>query len=100
MRSSRTGSRLGRFNFAPRIRRTDVRPTCTYAQTIANCITASGYGSVLQQARRRCSGVIHPHGEQRLGDAVFEFGAALHLDPAASLITGQTLLIDGGWTAR
>ena len=70
--------------------------------------------------RRRAD--VHPHGRHRraLADPEFEADvveriAALHrigepmdvagavvflASPAASLITGTTLLIDGGWTAR
>jgi len=37
----------------------------------------------------------------RIGDPVDVTGAVIFLaSPAASLITGETLLIDGGWTAR
>ena len=37
----------------------------------------------------------------RIGDPVDVAGAVVFLaSPAASLITGHTLLIDGGWTAR
>ena len=37
----------------------------------------------------------------RIGEPVEVSGAVLFLvSPAASLITGETLLIDGGWTAR
>jgi NAD(P)-dependent dehydrogenase (short-subunit alcohol dehydrogenase family) len=37
----------------------------------------------------------------RIGDPVDVAGAVVFLaSPAASLITGQTLMIDGGWTAR
>jgi NAD(P)-dependent dehydrogenase (short-subunit alcohol dehydrogenase family) len=37
----------------------------------------------------------------RIGEPVDVAGAVVFLaSPAASLITGQTILIDGGWTAR
>jgi NAD(P)-dependent dehydrogenase (short-subunit alcohol dehydrogenase family) len=37
----------------------------------------------------------------RIGEPMDVAGAIVFLaSPAASLITGQTLLIDGGWTAR
>jgi NAD(P)-dependent dehydrogenase (short-subunit alcohol dehydrogenase family) len=37
----------------------------------------------------------------RIGEPVEVAGAVLFLaSPAASLITGETLLVDGGWTAR
>ena len=37
----------------------------------------------------------------RIGDPMDVAGAVVFLaSPAASLITGATLLIDGGWTAR
>jgi len=37
----------------------------------------------------------------RIGEPMEVAGAIVFLaSPAASLITGQTLLIDGGWTAR
>ena len=37
----------------------------------------------------------------RIGEPMEVAGAVLFLaSPAASLITGETLLIDGGWTAR
>jgi NAD(P)-dependent dehydrogenase (short-subunit alcohol dehydrogenase family) len=37
----------------------------------------------------------------RIGEPVEVAGAVVFLaSPAASLITGETLLIDGGWTAR
>jgi NAD(P)-dependent dehydrogenase (short-subunit alcohol dehydrogenase family) len=37
----------------------------------------------------------------RIGEPVEVAGAVVFLaSPAASLITGHTLLIDGGWTAR
>ena len=37
----------------------------------------------------------------RIGEPVDVTGAVIFLaSPAASLITGHTLLVDGGWTAR
>ena len=37
----------------------------------------------------------------RIGDPMDVAGAVLYLcSPAASLVTGHTLLVDGGWTAR
>ena len=37
----------------------------------------------------------------RIGEPMEVAGAVVFLaSPAASLITGETLLIDGGWTAR
>ena len=40
-------------------------------------------------------------GLHRIGDPVDVAGAVLYLcSPAASLVTGHTLLVDGGWTAR
>ena len=37
----------------------------------------------------------------RIGEPVEVAGAVVFLaSPAASLITGETILIDGGWTAR
>jgi NAD(P)-dependent dehydrogenase (short-subunit alcohol dehydrogenase family) len=37
----------------------------------------------------------------RIGEPMDVAGAVVFLaSPAASLITGQTLLIDGGWTSR
>ncbi|MHB2008338.1 MAG: SDR family oxidoreductase [Acidobacteriaceae bacterium] len=37
----------------------------------------------------------------RIGEPIEVAGAVVFLaSPAASLITGHTLLIDGGWTAR
>ena len=37
----------------------------------------------------------------RIGEPMDVAGAVVFLaSPAASLITGQTLMIDGGWTAR
>ena len=40
-------------------------------------------------------------GLHRIGEPIEVSGAVVFLaSPAASLITGQTLMIDGGWTAR
>jgi NAD(P)-dependent dehydrogenase (short-subunit alcohol dehydrogenase family) len=40
-------------------------------------------------------------GLHRIGEPVEVAGAVVFLaSPAASLITGHTILIDGGWTAR
>jgi NAD(P)-dependent dehydrogenase (short-subunit alcohol dehydrogenase family) len=40
-------------------------------------------------------------GVHRIGDPMDVAGAVLYLcSPAASLVTGHTLLVDGGWTAR
>jgi NAD(P)-dependent dehydrogenase (short-subunit alcohol dehydrogenase family) len=40
-------------------------------------------------------------GLHRIGEPVEVAGAVVFLaSPAASLVTGHTLLIDGGWTAR
>ena len=40
-------------------------------------------------------------GLHRIGEPVEVSGAVVFLaSPAASLITGHTILIDGGWTAR
>ena len=37
----------------------------------------------------------------RIGEPMEVAGAVLYLcSPAASLVTGHTLLVDGGWTAR
>jgi NAD(P)-dependent dehydrogenase (short-subunit alcohol dehydrogenase family) len=37
----------------------------------------------------------------RIGDPMDVAGAVVYLaSPAASLVTGVTLLVDGGWTAR
>jgi NAD(P)-dependent dehydrogenase (short-subunit alcohol dehydrogenase family) len=40
-------------------------------------------------------------GLHRIGEPMDAAGAVLYLcSPAASLVTGHTLLVDGGWTSR
>ena len=40
-------------------------------------------------------------GVHRIGEPVDVAGAVVYLaSPAASLVTGTTLMVDGGWTAR
>jgi NAD(P)-dependent dehydrogenase (short-subunit alcohol dehydrogenase family) len=64
-------------------------------------IRTPGTESVLADAAFRADTVERIAGLHRIGEPIEVAGAVVFLaSPAASLITGETILIDGGWTAR
>ena len=63
-------------------------------------IHTPGTESVLSDPAFRSSTIERIAALHRIGEPMEVAGAVVFLaSPAASLITGQTLLIDGGWTA-
>jgi NAD(P)-dependent dehydrogenase (short-subunit alcohol dehydrogenase family) len=64
-------------------------------------ITTPGTDEALADPAFRADVIERIAGLHRIGDPVDVAGAVVFLaSPAASLITGHTILIDGGWTAR
>jgi NAD(P)-dependent dehydrogenase (short-subunit alcohol dehydrogenase family) len=64
-------------------------------------IHTPGTESALADAEFRADVVERIAGLHRIGEPMEVAGAVVFLaSPAASLITGETMLIDGGWTAR
>jgi NAD(P)-dependent dehydrogenase (short-subunit alcohol dehydrogenase family) len=64
-------------------------------------IFTSGTDSSLADPAFRADVLERIAGLHRIGVPMDVAGAVVFLDsPAASLVTGHTLLIDGGWTAR
>ena len=64
-------------------------------------IRTPGTESVLADAAFRADTVERIAALHRIGEPMEVAGAVVFLaSPAASLITGETILIDGGWTAR
>jgi NAD(P)-dependent dehydrogenase (short-subunit alcohol dehydrogenase family) len=64
-------------------------------------IETPGTDEFLSNAANRADVVERIAGLHRIGQPMEVAGAVVFLaSPAASLITGHTLLIDGGWTAR
>ena len=64
-------------------------------------VETPGTDAALADPAFRADVVERIAGLHRIGQPVDVAGAVLFLaSPAASLITGQTLLVDGGWTAR
>jgi len=64
-------------------------------------IRTPGTESALADAAFRADTVERIAGLHRIGEPMEVAGAVVFLaSPAASLITGETILIDGGWTAR
>jgi len=64
-------------------------------------IHTPGTESALADAAFRADTVERIAGLHRIGEPMEVAGAVVFLaSPAASLITGETILIDGGWTAR
>jgi NAD(P)-dependent dehydrogenase (short-subunit alcohol dehydrogenase family) len=64
-------------------------------------IETPGTAPALDNAAFRADVVDRIAALHRIGQPVEVTGAILFLaSPAASLITGHTLVIDGGWTAR
>ena len=64
-------------------------------------ITTPGTDEALADPEFRADVVERIAGLHRIGDPMDVAGAVVFLaSPAASLITGHTLLVDGGWTAR
>jgi NAD(P)-dependent dehydrogenase (short-subunit alcohol dehydrogenase family) len=64
-------------------------------------IATPGTEACLQDPRFRADVVERIAGLHRIGQPMDVAGAVVFLaSPAASLITGDTILIDGGWTAR
>jgi NAD(P)-dependent dehydrogenase (short-subunit alcohol dehydrogenase family) len=64
-------------------------------------INTPGTEEFLSDPRRLVDTVERVAALHRIGEPMEVAGAVVFLaSPAASLITGQTLLIDGGWTAR
>jgi NAD(P)-dependent dehydrogenase (short-subunit alcohol dehydrogenase family) len=64
-------------------------------------IRTPGTESVLSDAAFRADTVERIAALHRIGEPMEVAGAVVFLaSPAASLITGETILIDGGWTAR
>jgi NAD(P)-dependent dehydrogenase (short-subunit alcohol dehydrogenase family) len=63
-------------------------------------ITTPGTEEALADPKFRAEVIEQIAGLHRIGDPMDVAGAVLFLaSPAASLITGHTILIDGGWTA-
>jgi NAD(P)-dependent dehydrogenase (short-subunit alcohol dehydrogenase family) len=64
-------------------------------------ITTPGTAEALADSAFRADVIERIAGLHRIGDPADVTGAVVFLaSPAASLITGHTILIDGGWTAR
>jgi len=64
-------------------------------------ITTPGTDEALSDPAFRADVIERIAGLHRIGEPVEVAGAVVFLaSPAASLITGHTILIDGGWTAR
>jgi NAD(P)-dependent dehydrogenase (short-subunit alcohol dehydrogenase family) len=64
-------------------------------------ISTPGTESALADPKFRADVVERIAGLHRIGEPMDVAGAVVFLaSPAASLITGETILIDGGWTAR
>jgi NAD(P)-dependent dehydrogenase (short-subunit alcohol dehydrogenase family) len=64
-------------------------------------IRTPGTETALSDARFESEVVERIAGVHRIGEPMDVAGAVVFLaSPAASLITGTTLLVDGGWTAR
>jgi NAD(P)-dependent dehydrogenase (short-subunit alcohol dehydrogenase family) len=64
-------------------------------------ISTPGTDSALADPEFRADVLDRIAGLHRIGEPMDVAGAVLFLaSPAASLITGETILIDGGWTAR
>ncbi len=64
-------------------------------------IRTPGTESALSDAAFRADTLERIAGLHRIGEPMEVAGAVVFLaSPAASLITGETILIDGGWTAR
>ena len=64
-------------------------------------IATPGTAEALEDPKFRADVIERIAGLHRVGDPVEVVGMVLFLaSPAASLITGETVLIDGGWTAR
>ena len=64
-------------------------------------IETDGTEAALSDAAFRADTVERIAGLHRIGVPREVSGAAVFLaSPAASLVTGQTLAVDGGWTAR
>jgi NAD(P)-dependent dehydrogenase (short-subunit alcohol dehydrogenase family) len=64
-------------------------------------IATPGTEACLQDPRFRADVIERIAGLHRIGQPMDVAGAVVFLaSPAASLITGDTILIDGGWTAR
>ena len=60
-----------------------------------------GTGECLADPAFRADVVERIAALHRIGEPIEVAGAVVFLaSPAASLITGETMLIDGGWTAR
>jgi NAD(P)-dependent dehydrogenase (short-subunit alcohol dehydrogenase family) len=64
-------------------------------------ITTPGTDEALADPAFRADVIERIAGLHRIGEPADVTGAVVFLaSPAASLITGHTILIDGGWTAR
>jgi NAD(P)-dependent dehydrogenase (short-subunit alcohol dehydrogenase family) len=64
-------------------------------------ISTPGTEEALEDAEFRADVIERIAGLHRIGDPMDVAGAIVFLaSPAASMITGDTILIDGGWTAR
>jgi NAD(P)-dependent dehydrogenase (short-subunit alcohol dehydrogenase family) len=64
-------------------------------------ITTPGTDEALADPSFRADVIERIAGLHRIGEPMDVAGAVVFLaSPAASLITGHTILIDGGWTAR
>jgi NAD(P)-dependent dehydrogenase (short-subunit alcohol dehydrogenase family) len=64
-------------------------------------IATPGTAEALEDPEFRADVIERIAGLHRVGDPMDVVGVVLFLaSPAASLITGETVLIDGGWTAR
>jgi NAD(P)-dependent dehydrogenase (short-subunit alcohol dehydrogenase family) len=63
-------------------------------------INTPGTEEVLADQKFRAEVIAQIAGLHRIGEPMDVAGAVVFLaSPAASLITGHTILIDGGWTA-
>jgi len=64
-------------------------------------IRTPGTEAALADSAFRADTIERIAGLHRIGEPMEVAGAVVFLaSPAASLITGETILIDGGWTAR
>jgi NAD(P)-dependent dehydrogenase (short-subunit alcohol dehydrogenase family) len=64
-------------------------------------IATPGTEEALEDPEFRADVIERIAGLHRVGEPMDVAGAVIFLaSPAASLITGDTILIDGGWTAR